>query len=290
MRFTLASKFVSVLVVCSLQVCSAAVAQQQPLAETRPRRTQADEKAPKLTKVVPKTESTPAPVPGAWKLSATSIVDLDAPARLSGGAEPRIRVALATDVRSASISTNAHLMSATDLAQSFVPLNVARVRVDSHLLSPLPQTTEDEHFRLKIDGLASREAADEQAKQVREATADESQPVFDVETKTWGLLVGPRRSREDAVSTQTRLEAAGFDVSVIDLTAGVASPSLQNAPGRAGSSSATKVTNSTAPSATKAVNQTTALQTSSASNQAMTSSGVRLVSRSSMPTRELIAS
>ena len=294
MRFTLASKFICLLVVYSLQVCSAAVAQQRPLDETRPRRTQIEAKAPELTKSVPKTKSTPSPTPGAWKISPASIVDVDAPAKTTGGAEPMIRIALATDVRSASISTNAHLMSATDLAQTFVPLDVARVRVDSHLLSPLPQTTGDEHFRLKIDGLASREAADEQAKQIREATSNESQPVFDAETKTWGLLVGPRRAREDAESTQTRLEAAGFDASILDLSPSTALPSAQNAPGRTGSSSATRVTNSTVPSSSKGVNPTTALKTSTPGSppsiKATTSSGVRLTSRSSMPSRELIAS
>ena len=118
-----------------------------------------------------------------------------------GGAEPVMRIALATDVRAATVSTNAGLMSATDFAQTFVPLDVARVRVESRLLSPLPVL--DENFGLRIAGLGSRGQADAQAKLIREATAEQSQVVLDVETETWGLLVGPRRSREDAEMAQS---------------------------------------------------------------------------------------
>src|SRR6267142_534566 len=237
MRKSLASKFISVLVVYSLQICSSVFAQQRPLEETRPRRTQAEAKPPQVTKPVSSSRVTSPAVEDQWKPSPPSIIPIDGLHPSIAGAEPMMRIALATDVHSATVSTNAHLMSATDLAQTFVPLDVTRVRVESHLLSPLPQSPANESFRLKIAGLPSRAEADEQAKQLREATGDESQPVFDAETKTWGLLVGPRRSREDAEASQTRLEATGFDATVIDLSTPATAPSPMSLPGRTESSS-----------------------------------------------------
>jgi stage II sporulation protein D len=282
---------VSVLLACSLPLSFAGFAQQRPSEETRPRRAQTESKSTELTKVAPKVE-VPEPVPGAWKIRPPSIVDADALAgpRIEG--EPTIRVALATDIRSASISSNAHLMSATDLAQTFVPLDVTRVRVDSHLLSPLPQAKEEETFRLKIDGLPSRAAADDQAKEIRDSTSEESQPVFDAQTKTWGLLVGPRRSREAAESTQARLEAAGFDANILDLSPDRATSN--DAPARPALSSSSPPGSPTPLPSPMTAGQTAALKSSypgsTSTSRATTSSGVRLASRSSQPTRELITS
>lgn len=300
MRFSLASKFISVLVVYSLPVCSPGFAQQRPAEETRPRRTQTESRSTELTKAGPKAKGAPSPVTGAWSVNPTAITDANPLKAPTGSFEPTIRIALATDVRSASISTNAHLMSATDVAQTFMPLDVARVHVESRLLSPLPPSIEDENFRLTIPGLPSRAEADEQAKQIRETTSDESQPVYDAETKTWGLLVGPRRSREAAENTQARLEAAGFDSAILDLTGTAATPSTTSTPGRAGGSPAAKPNsitasssrnaNSTAATSLKTTNPVSSPPSPPTSSRATTSSGVRLTSRASMPTRELIAS
>lgn len=289
MRVTVPSKFISALVISSLQLCSVAFAQQQPAEATRPRRTQAEAKAPELTKVVPQTTASPAPAPGAWQVSPESIVAVDALRGPTGSSEPTIRVALATDIRSASISTNAHLLSATDFAQTFVPLEVARVRVDAHLLSPLPTTIQP--FRLKIDGLPSRAAADDQAKQIREAVSDESQPAFDAATKTWGLLVGPRYSREEAENAQARLEAAGFQTNIIDLSSSNAIPATSGAGLPASLPPAQAPNSSMSPAS---ANRTTASMKPSpgvaSSSRTTTSSGVRLISRLSQPTREVVAS
>jgi len=63
-----------------------------------------------------------------------------------------------------------------------------------------------------------RAEAEEQTTLIREATSEQSQVVLDVETSTWGLPIGPHRSREDADAAQVRLEEAGFTATVIDLT------------------------------------------------------------------------
>ncbi len=92
----------------------------------------------------PARTSSPPDESGEWKIGtpltifdefgADSPVKTDRPTKQ----EPIIRVALATDVRSATISTSGHLMNATDLATTLVALDVSRVRLEPRLLSPLP--------------------------------------------------------------------------------------------------------------------------------------------------------
>jgi len=150
----------------------------------------------------------------------------------------------------------------------------------------LPRSSEAETFRLKIDGLESRIVADDQAKQIRDATAQESQPVFDAATKTWGLLVGPRRSREAAESAQIRLEAAGFDASILDLSDNPTTTAAVTPP-----RSATLGSLRTASPPANSPSQIASLKTGSdTAIKSPNANGVRLTSRSSQPTRELIAS
>jgi hypothetical protein len=54
--------------------------------------------------------------------------------------EPVMRIALSTDARAATISTTAELLNASSLSTSPQPLETARVRVESRLLSPVPQS------------------------------------------------------------------------------------------------------------------------------------------------------
>jgi len=193
--------------------------------------------------------------------------------------EPLMRIALATDVRSATVSTNSQLLSATDLAQTFMPLDVTRVRVEARLLSPAPVV--EEYFAVRMAGLPSRSQAESQAKLIREATAEQSQIVLDVETQTWGLLIGPKRAREAAEIAQMRLEDAGFPTTVVDLTPpGTESTSIQ--PGSSGSTSPATAANQ--------AQKTTALP-ANRSSVSTANPYIRLASRSSnIPSRELVAS
>src|SRR6185369_15289273 len=97
-----------------------AFGQQQTTDSTRPRRAQPAWTPPAAT----------API-----VNTSSITTLTGP-------EPTIRVALATDARSATISTTGHLMNASG-ATSLVALDTSRVRVDPRLLSPLPAASDD---------------------------------------------------------------------------------------------------------------------------------------------------
>ena len=157
-----------------------------------------------------------------------------------------IRVALVTDARSATISTTSRLMNATGGSTTLLALDTSRVRVEPHLLSPqLPANNEDT-YRVMVGGAASREEAEENAKEIKRASGEESQVAFDTETKTWGLMVGAKRPREEAEELRARLEIAGMDATIPDFLNGSPIPSTGN-------------------------------------------SGIRLASRSSLPSRELIA-
>src|SRR6266850_5354829 len=215
---------------------------------------------------------TSAPTVEQWKAPAQStVVSLAQSSNPSDSKqEPTIRVALATDVRSATISTTGHLMNATDVA-TLEAMDVARVRVEPRLLSPLrsvtssPLASSEPSFRLQIVGLADRSEAEERSRDVREVIGEDPQVVYDTDRKTWRLIVGAGRPRIELDELRARLEDAGFDVAVIQ--AGAA-PSLDGssslAKGRTPQSLAT-TSNLTVPN------------------------NVRPVSRFSLPSREVVA-
>ena len=229
--------------------------------EMRPRRSQTERDSNNAKKPAP----TPTPSEE-WKApTSEKIVSLE---RLdtTSKQEPTIRVALATDVRSATISTAGRLMNATDVANTLAALPVPRVRLEPRLLSPVPlPTIGTPAYRLQIAGLASRVEAEQRSKEVREATGDDSQIVQDTDTKTWGLLVGRRLGREEAEELRARLEDAGFAVALIPLPS-APSDVLSTSPAPGGET-----------------------QRQSNASTLRTSSIVRPVSRPSLPSREVVA-
>jgi len=218
--------------------------------DVRPRRSQ--------TTVEPSPPSTP-PKDGQWQTPSTSpVTSADS---LTAGAsrnEPVIRVALATGARSASISTTGHLTNATDVANSMVALDVARVRLEPRLFSPLPAATE-EAFRLSLAALSSRADAEQKAREVKEATNEDSQITLDNVTKTWGLLIGDHYSQPEAEELRAQLLDAAIETTILPLSR---------------------------PGATVAKNRDTQAATSAAS----VPSNVRLASsRPTSPSREVVA-
>ncbi|MDQ5847018.1 MAG: SpoIID/LytB domain-containing protein [Acidobacteriota bacterium] len=168
---------------------------------------------------VAKPKTSPATVPPQWTSpTPTTVTSTEDPGLIVGKAEPTIRVALATDVRAATISTTGHLMNATDVSSTFVALDVARVRVEPRLLSPLPAIDSEANYRLQIAGLESRSDAEQKSKELRAAGGADSQIIHDSETKTWGLIVGDRLSRDEAESERARLEDAGFAIAIVPPT------------------------------------------------------------------------
>lgn len=169
-----------------------AFSQQQTPSETRPRRAQPVWTPPSVT----------APIISATTLTTTT------------GPEPKIRVALTTDARSAVISTTGHLMNASGGGTTLLALDTSRVRVDPRLLSPLTTATEDGGFRVLAGGAASREEAEENEKEIQKITGEDAHAAYDTETKTWGMFVGGKLSREEAEELRARLETAGIDATI----------------------------------------------------------------------------
>jgi len=165
---------------------------QQTSEQTRPRRTQPVWTAPAATTPI---------------ISTPNITTLTGP-------EPKIRVALTTDARSAAISTTGHLMNASGTGTTLVALDTARVRVDPRLLSPLPAQTEAAGLRVMVGGAATREEAEENEKDIQKITGEDAHAAYDTETKTWGMFVGGKLSPEEAEELRARLETAGLDATI----------------------------------------------------------------------------
>jgi stage II sporulation protein D len=225
---SLARRVTTVLLLHSL-LFSAGVAQQTSQSGSRPRRVEGEWP-------VPATSTSPLPT-----AIITSIV----------GPEPTIRVALNTNARSAIIASTSHLMNASG-SNTLLALDTSRVRVEPHLLSPLSQGAE-ELYRVLVAGAASREEADQTAKEIKKVVNEEAQVTFDTETKTWGLLVGSK-PRDEAEELLASLETAGMDATLAG------------------------------PASNKVVTTGTELV------QPQNNNGVRLASRISAPSREVVAS
>ena len=198
MRSSLARTVITVLLAQSLFLPvtfaqTAPIPQQQTGTETRPRRAQSawPQPAAVTTPVIP----------------ASALIPLTGP-------EPNIRVALTTDARSAVISTTGHLMNASGAGSTLLALDTPRVRVNPRLLSPLPASNNNATFQVMVAGAASKEEAEDNGKEIEKLTGEDTQETFDTETKTWGVAVGSKRTREEAEELRARLEAAGLDASV----------------------------------------------------------------------------
>ena len=152
-----------------------------------------------------------------WRTTSNQAVTLSDSTTTTSVAEPKIRVALATDVGAATISSSGQLMNATDAATTLVALDAQRVRLEPRLLSPL-STPAEETFQLQITGLASRSEATQKSRELHETTGEDSQLTNDTSTNTWGLIVGRKRSREAAEAERTRLEDAGYAVAVVPVS------------------------------------------------------------------------
>ena len=187
MSSSLVRRVVSLLILQSLFITITAGQQ-----ETRPRRAEPDWPSPP--------PSTPLiPTPGL---------------QIGNPLEPTIRVALTTNARSAVISTTGHLMNASGGGSKLLALDTSRVRVDPRLLSPLPKTTNQALYVVVIVRAPSREEAEENDKEIRKLTGEDTDTVYDTETKAWSLVLEDKRPREEAEEMVARLEVAGFEASI----------------------------------------------------------------------------
>jgi stage II sporulation protein D len=269
MRYSLARSFIALLL--AFQVLSPTFVFGQQ--EVRQRRSQP---------VAPPPKTSSQTASGEWRQpESTAVITLEQSSVVSSTQpEPTIRVALATDVRSATISTTGHLLNGNDEASAFVPLEVTRVRLEPHLLSPLPAIDNADSVQIQIAGLSARDEAEQKSKEVREAIGEDSQIVLDTETRTWRLLIGGRRPQVEVEELLARLESAGLDATVV--------PSNDNA---VAGNTGRDVLRAGQPSQSAAVARFPLLEKTNSSRQDTAPARiVRPAARFSMPTREVVAS
>jgi stage II sporulation protein D len=174
--------------------------------------------------------------------------------------EPVMRIALSTGSRAATISTTAQLLNASELNSTPQPLDTARVRIESRLLSAQRQNT-DQSYEVELARSVSREDADRLIDSVHKAIGETPQALADSSGK-WRVVI-VKQSAEEAEAMSAKLEDAGFDVvtsfnTPVEETGG-RSAGVGNQP-TSGSKDAPKSANK-----------------------------LKLTSRPSMPTRELLA-
>src|ERR1051325_2849722 len=159
--------------------------------------------------------SRPRRVESEWPVAKSSPSVIPTPTISSlGRPEPKIRVALNTNARSAVISTTARLMNASGGGNTLVALDTSRVRVEPHMLSPIPQQATEELYRVIVAGATTRDEAEQTEKEIKKITGEDPQVTLDTETKTWGVLIS-FKPREEAEQISETLEAAGYDATVL---------------------------------------------------------------------------
>jgi len=213
--------------------------------ETRVRRSQNSEvKTERTWPAEPNTVVTAASEP-------KTVVRLDA--------EPVMRIALAVDVRAATISTSAHLLKASEFDSATESLDVARVRVESRILSPQQVTYRP--LQLEVARSLSRDEADRTIEVIRNVVDQPAQALSDGADR-WKVTVTVR-TPDEAETLTTKLEEAGFDVLVTN----------QAQKAELHSNSGGKITSSS----------------SSPANNSSGNGKLRLTAKPAAPTRELLA-
>jgi len=220
---------------------------------------------------------------GEWRPSTPAGITLDqTSAAPSAQQEPLIRVALATDVRSATVSTTGHLLNLSDDRPAPIALEVTRVRLEPRLLSPAVPTNNPDVFRIQIVGLSAREDAEQKSKEVQEASGEDSQIVYDADTTTWRLVIGTIRPQLEAEEVRARLESAGLDATVVPAGGTTTSGNATRRDANPGGETIKTSASTQLPLVVKG--------DWSRQNSAATANTVRAAARFSLPTREVVAS
>ena len=123
--------------------------------------------------------------------------------------EPLVRIGLATNVHSATITTTAASLNASILDAQPANLSTARVRVDVRNLRPLP-ATEGATYQVEIAD-NDKEDADLIAADAREQTGEKVNITQD-EKGIWRIQIGEAKpSQVEAEELRARLDLLGFD-------------------------------------------------------------------------------
>src|SRR3954451_14077545 len=121
--------------------------------------------------------------------------------------EPLIRIGLATNAPSVSITTSDSTLVAVSPDEPNRVLDTARVTVSARAYRP----PEIENYRIEFQNLPTQDAANELAKDVRSAAGETALPSIDIATNTWKVWVGTVKNViEDANDLKAKLAEKGF--------------------------------------------------------------------------------
>lgn len=170
--------------------------------------------------------------------------------------EPVMRIALSTGTSAATISTTARLLNVSEIDTNNQPLETARVRIESRMLTPTHVST-DRSYEMTLATSLSREDADRLSDSVRQDVGEQPQVAGD-STNKWKVII-QKPSNAEVEETRIKLDDAGFEVVSVRGTQ-KQPPNTAPAPGP--------------------------LSTSSAANAA---NRIKYTARAASPTRELVA-
>jgi len=126
--------------------------------------------------------------------------------RLKG--EPLIRIGLETSARSVTISTGDMQLVSVSPNEPPKYLETAKVTVSAR--SYQPPTVE--YYNFEIPDIATREEADQLAKDAREATGEKTEVLFGDKPNTWRVRIGEaKETLEEAGAYKEFLSDKGFD-------------------------------------------------------------------------------
>jgi len=103
--------------------------------------------------------------------------------------EPLIRIGLETSAPSVTISTGDTQLVATSAEEQPKFLETARVTVSARSYQP-PVV---EYYNFEIPDIATKEEADQTAKDVREATGEKAEVAFGDKPNTWKVRIGEKK-------------------------------------------------------------------------------------------------
>jgi stage II sporulation protein D len=108
------------------------------------------------------------------------------------------------------ISTTGVLMNAS-AGTTLVALDSSRVRVEARLLSTLPSAVAESFYRVTVPGAETRARAEEIEQEIQRVTGEAAHEVEDEATKTWGVVIDRTKSREEAEELVALLDTLGID-------------------------------------------------------------------------------
>ena len=126
--------------------------------------------------------------------------------------EPMIRIGLATNSRSVSITTTDSSLVAVSPDEPAKLLATTRVTVSARAYRP----PEIENYRIEFQNLPSQNDANSMAAEIREATGESALTSIDTTSNAWKIWVGTvKESSIDADELKAKLAEKGFDDAVV---------------------------------------------------------------------------